>query len=90
MPNQIAESEKLTRSHRLQAASDAVRAKVIAAMAGTMAEVLLEKSVNNQLFTGYTCEYVPVLVSAKEHKSGDIVTVTLGEFDGERCKAALV
>ena len=90
MPDQIAESEKLNRSHVLQAASDAVRAEVIAAMGGTTAEVLLEKPINNSLFTGYTCEYVPVLVNAKGRKSGDIVTVTLGEFDGERCKASII
>ncbi|MEI3015012.1 MAG: radical SAM protein [Ruthenibacterium lactatiformans] len=64
MPGQIDEAEKARRSHRLQAEADAVRARVIAGMEGRPVEVLLEKPVNNTLFTGYTREYVPVLLKA--------------------------
>jgi threonylcarbamoyladenosine tRNA methylthiotransferase MtaB len=39
------------------------------------------------LFTGYTKQYLPVVVNAPGHKSGEIVTVTLGEWDGKRCRA---
>ncbi len=41
------------------------------------------------LFTGYTRLYIPVVVSAPGHKSGEIVHVRLGEYDGERVRAAL-
>ena len=33
--------------------------------------------------------YIPVVVSAPGHKSGEIVHVRLGEYDGERVRAAL-
>ena len=70
MPDQIDEAEKARRSHRLQAEADAVRARVIAGMAGRPVEVLLEKPVNNTLFTGYTREYVPVLLKAPGQQTG--------------------
>ncbi len=89
MPDQIDEAEKARRSHRLQAEADAVRARVIAGMAGRPVEVLLEKPVNNTLFTGYTREYVPVLLKAPGHRQGGIVHAVLGAFDGTRCAAAL-
>lgn len=89
MPDQIDEAEKARRSHRLQAEADAVRARVIAGMEGRPVEVLLEKPVNNTLFTGYTREYVPVLLKAPGHRQGGIVHAVLGAFDGTRCTAAL-
>ena len=89
MPDQIDEAEKARRSHRLQAEADAVRARVIAGMEGRPVEVLLEKPVNNTLFTGYTREYVPVLLKAPGHRQGGIVHAVLGAFDGTRCAAAL-
>ena len=52
-------------------------------------EVLLETPLSETLFTGYTRLYVPVVVSAPGHKSGEIVRVRLGEYDGERVRAAL-
>ena len=42
------------------------------------------------LFTGYTRLYVPVVVSAPGHASGEIVRVRLGAYDGERVRAALI
>ena len=52
-------------------------------------EVLLETPLSETLFTGYTRLYIPVVVSAPGHKSGEIVHVRLGEYDGERVRAAL-
>lgn len=89
MPNQIDEHVKAERTRRLQEAADAVRKELIDAMLGSTEAVLLEKPVSANTFTGYTATYVPVVVTAKEHASGDIVPVTLGTFDGERCKAIL-
>ena len=83
------QTEKARRSHRLQAEADAVRARVIAGLEGRPVEVLLEKPVNNTLFTGYTREYVPVLLKAPGHRQGGIVHAVLGAFDGTRCTAAL-
>ena len=87
-PDQIPEHEKEARSHRMSEAVEAVRAQEAAAMQGRKAEVLLETPLSATLFTGYTKQYLPVAVTAPGHKSGDIVTVTLGEWDGQRSKAA--
>ena len=88
-PDQIPEEEKARRAHRMQTAADATRDALIARMAGNRAEVLLETPLSSSLFTGYTKLYVPVVVSAPGHKSGEILPVTLGEFDGQRCRAEL-
>ena len=88
-PDQIPEEEKARRVHRMQTAADATRDALIARMAGSRAEVLLETPLSSSLFTGYTKLYVPVVVSAPGHKSGEILPVTLGEFDGQRCRAEL-
>lgn len=87
MPGQLPESEKLDRSRRMGAACEAVRAELAAAMAGRTAEVLLENRLSATLFTGYTRQYLPVLVTAPGHASGDILPVVLGAWDGERCRA---
>ena len=89
MPEQIDEAEKARRSHRLQAEADSVRAQIAAGMTGHTVEVLLEKPVNSTLFTGYTREYVPVLLKAPGYSQGNIVHAVLGAFDGTRCAAVL-
>lgn len=89
MPDQIDEAEKTRRVHVLQTAADDVRADVIAQMKGRHVEVLLERPINATTFTGYTKEYVPVLICAPRHRQGDIVCAVLGEFDGSRCTAEL-
>ena len=50
----------------------------------------LETPLSGTLFTGYTRLYVPVVVSAPGHKSGEIVHVRLGSYDGERVRAEMV
>ena len=88
-PDQLPEHEKEARSHRMTAAVEEVRAAEVAAMQGRTASVLLETPLSNTLFTGYTKQYLPVLVSAPGHKTGDIVEVVLGAWDGKRCRAEL-
>ena len=46
-------------------------------------------SLSGTLFTGYTRLYIPVVVSAPGRKSGEIVHVRLGPYDGERVRATL-
>ena len=89
-PDQLPEHEKEARSHRMTAAVEKVRAAEVAAMQGCTASVLLETPLSNTLFTGYTKQYLPVLVSAPGHKTGDIVEVVLGAWDGKRCRAELL
>ncbi|MDD4850783.1 MAG: MiaB/RimO family radical SAM methylthiotransferase, partial [Gemmiger sp.] len=84
---QIPEQEKEARSRRMSAAADAIRAEVAAAMAGSNAEVLLETPLSGTIFSGYTRQYLPVAVTAPGYKTGDIVPVTLGEWDGHRTRA---
>ena len=88
-PGQLPEHEKEDRSRRMTAAVEKVRAAEVAAMQGRTASVLLETPLSGTLFTGYTRLYIPVVVSAPGHKSGEIVHVRLGEYDGERVRAAL-
>ena len=88
-PGQLQEHEKEDRSRRMTAAVEEVRAAEVAAMQGCTASVLLETPLSATLFTGYTKQYLPVLVSAPGHKTGDIVNVTLGAWDGRRCRAEL-
>ena len=88
-PGQLPEHEKENRSRRMTAAVEEVRAAEVAAVQGRTASVLLETPLSATLFTGYTKQYLPVLVNAAGHASGDIVRVALGEWDGKRCRAAL-
>ena len=86
-PDQIPEHEKEERSRRMTAAVEAVRAEEADRMQGRTAEVLLETPLSATLFTGYTKQYLPVLVTAPGCQTGDIVTVTLGAWDGKRSRA---
>ena len=88
MPCQVDEQEKSARSKRMIAACDEVRAELIRTeWEGTREEVLLEKPVAKDQFTGYTKSYIPVLIYAAGGEQGQIVPCTLGEFDGMRCTA---
>ena len=87
-PGQLPEHEKEARSRRMTDAVEAVRGRLAQAMAGQQVEVLLETPLSSTLFTGYTRQYLPVVVNAPGHQSGDILRVVLGEWDGKRCRAA--
>ena len=88
-PNQVPEHEKEDRSRRMTAAVEAVRAEEATRMQGRAADVLLETPLSATLFTGYTKQYLPVLVTAPGCQAGDIVKVTLGAWDGKRSRAEL-
>ena len=88
------EPERIFLTHTLpdgpvEALAEEIRREVLAAHVGTEDEVLLETPLSETLFTGYTRLYIPVVVSAPGHKSGEIVHVRLGEYDGKRVRAAL-
>lgn len=89
-PDQLPEHEKEARSRRMTAAVEEVRAAEVCAVQGRTASVLLETPLSATMFTGYTRQYLPVLVNAPGCKTGDIVEVILGEWDGKRCRAAIV
>ena len=88
-PEQVHEREKQERSRRMNALAEEIRREVLAAHVGTEDDVLLETPLSGTLFTAYTRLYIPVVVSAPGHVSGEIVHVRLGEYDGERVRAAL-
>ncbi|MEG1931588.1 MAG: radical SAM protein, partial [Pygmaiobacter sp.] len=90
MPDQVDESVKAQRSKAMIAAADTVRAEVIRSWDGAAEEVLLERPLSASSFTGYTKSYIPVVVAAPGHRQGDIVSVTVGSFDGNRCVATLM
>ena len=59
-PNQVPEHEKESRSRRMTAAVEKVRAELAHAAQGRTAQVLLETPLSSTLFTGYTKQYLPV------------------------------
>ena len=89
-PDQVHEREKQARSREMNAIAEDIRREVLAAHEGSEDDVLLETPLSGTLFTGYTRLYVPVVVSAPGHKSGEIVHVRLGSYDGERVRAEMV
>jgi len=88
-PNQVHEREKQERSRTMNALAEELRRDVLTTYEGMEDEVLLETALSETLFTGYTLLYVPVVVSAPGRKSGEIVRVRLGSYDGERVRAVL-
>lgn len=88
MPDQVPEAEKSRRVKEMQAAADEVRAALCAEMEGAAEQVLLETPLSATTFTGYTRLYAPVVVNAPGAKTGDILSVRLGKFDGRRIPAA--
>ena len=88
-PEQVHEREKQERSRTMNALAEELRRDVLTTYEGMEDEVLLETALSETLFTGYTRLYVPVVVSAPGRKSGEIVRVRLGSYDGERVRAAL-
>ena len=88
-PDQVHEREKQERSRTMNALAEELRRDVLTTYEGMEDEVLLETALSETLFTGYTRLYVPVVVSAPGRKSGEIVRVRLGSYDGERVRAVL-
>lgn len=88
-PDQVHEREKQERSRTMNALAEELRRDVLTTYEGMEDEVLLESALSETLFTGYTRLYVPVVVSAPGRKSGEIVRVRLGSYDGERVRAVL-
>lgn len=88
-PDQVHEREKQERSRTMNALAEELRRDVLTTYEGMEDEVLLETALSETLFTGYTRLYVPVVVSAPGRKSGEIVRIRLGSYDGERVRAAL-
>lgn len=89
-PGQICERDKSERSRILGQIAEDVRARQAKAMEGQTVQVLLETPLSATMFTGYTPLYLPVVVSAPGHKSGDLVTVTLKEYAEGRCRAEIL
>ena len=88
-PDQVHEREKQERSRTMNALAEELRRDVLTTYEGMEDEMLLETALSETLFTGYTRLYVPVVVSAPGRKSGEIVRVRLGSYDGERVRAVL-
>ena len=88
-PDQVHERDKQERSRTMNALAEELRRDVLTTYEGMEDEVLLETALSETLFTGYTRLYVPVVVSAPGRKSGEIVRVRLGSYDGERVRAVL-
>ena len=60
--------------------AEEVRREVLAAYVGTEDDVLLETPLSGTLFTGYTRLYIPVVVSAPGHESGQTASASVQHF----------
>jgi threonylcarbamoyladenosine tRNA methylthiotransferase MtaB len=89
MENQTTPGQRNARTHAMQITADAERAAWIAVRKSETHEVLLETRRPDGQYTGYTKNYIPILVPAPGHNQNDIVKVALGTFNGEHCAATL-
>ncbi len=87
---QLCERDKTARSKEMNKIAEDVRIAQLALLEGTVDEVLLEGQHEGDWFTGYTRLYVPVLVHAPTHKSGDIVPVRLEQYENGKVYAKIV
>ena len=83
---QIPEQVKQRRHAALTDAAEIMRISTINTRQGLPQEILLEKPLSQNLFTGYTRGYIPVAVKAHDAKQGDIVNALLGAYNGARCR----
>lgn len=88
--DQIPQQVKNERVRQMQQEADAVRTQWISQKEGSLQYVLLEKEKSTGEFSGYTSNYIPVIVSSSQHKAGDVVAVRLGEFNGKHCMCSVV
>lgn len=84
IPHVVQPQEKHRRSQRLLEISDEKLQEFYHRFIGTEAYVLLEKSKNKQLMSGFTENYIKVEIPISEHMDNKIVRVKLGDFNEER------
>lgn len=86
LADQLPNSEKLSRSREMIAATEESRRAFLEGQIGTRASVLFETR-ENGLWKGYTANYTPVAMACEKDLSGSIVDVTLADADGDCCRA---
>lgn len=72
-PNQVNESEKKDRVHRVQSLSDRLNYDILCAYIGKHVRILVEEQQEDSLF-GYTSEYLPARLSADSSLINTLVT----------------
>lgn len=83
LPNQVKDSLKEERSHRLITLGDELSRQFRESYIGKTRPVLLEEKVSfgaKEWFSGYTPEYIKVYVPAENHESNEIIDVSLKNF----------
>ena len=88
-PDQVPLQIKQMRRRTLTEASKQIQINTAQQFVGSTVEVLLEKPIEKDTYTGYSENYLPVTLYAPEQKQGDIVQAVLKEFNGERFIASL-
>lgn len=86
---QIAPQEKAARAAEMQKTANIVQGQWLAAQNGSTHQILLESRLPSGHFTGYTKNYIPVLLNAPNARNGNILSARLGIWDGRRCTAEL-
>ncbi len=87
---QLCERDKTLRSKEMSQIAEKVRTAQITKLEGTIDDMLLEQRDKDGYFTGYTKLYVPVKVLAPNGKKGDVVSVRLGKYDGDKVAGEIV
>ena len=88
MPNQIPGPEKAARVKALCAASDVVRADILAAQVG-MRYLMLAEERKEGVYSGYTENYLPVRLPAPEGLSGELLPIVVTGVKEELLTASL-
>ena len=89
MEMQVPDNVKSARSKAMTLACNKMREAVLEEFVGTADDVLLEKPISADTFTGYTSRYLPVVIKARDNKQGDIVHAEITGTDNGRCIASI-
>lgn len=83
LPDQLTKTEKEARARELIRLTTEKRLQIIDGFIGESVRVILEQPNSDGLYTGYTDEYLPVLIKVSNSKTGDILTATAKRREGD-------
>lgn len=88
--NQIPKKDKHKRSQQMIEAVEESRKNFLNAQVGKTHEVLFETKVEDNIYQGYTANYIPVKVESSENLSGKILNVKINKAFFDHCVGDLI
>ena len=88
-PDQVPQSIKKERSHRLMALERELRLAHMEKLIGKTVSVLIEERGKDGLQRGYTKTYIPVAIADINKYEGQIVNVTITSINGDECEGII-